>query len=429
MTIGGDVMNNNLVIDAVRQFGTPLYLYDSNLICNNYNILKKSLPDNFEIFFSMKANPLLGICELFKKLGSNIEVASGGELYTALTAGFNPEQIIFTSPGKTVEELDYAIETGIYSINAESLEEILLINDIGKSKSKTVDISVRINPDFDISGASIKMTGVATQFGVDQKHAENMFNKVADLTNVNIIGIHVYTGTQVLKADNIVSNMEEIIKLAINMSSIGGFELKFLDLGGGFGIPYFNNETHLDMDILRKGIAGVWQKYREKLQGTRVAVESGRYLLAEAGSYLTKVIYCKENKGKRYIICDGGSNQHANSAFLGRYIRNNFPMRILGKDTEKVETEVVGPLCTPTDVIGQRVMLPEASPGDILIVEKSGAYGLTDSPILFLSHSMPAEVMLYNGNISVLRERGEKEDLLNRQKGLPNPPGKYEGTL
>lgn len=411
-------MNDDQLKKISLEYGTPLYVYDSEIIKRQYFCLKNSLPECFEIFYSIKTNPLLGICELFRKLGSNIEVASSGELFIALSAGFSPEQIIFTSPGKSYDELEYAIETGIYSINIESIEEARMIDAIAKKKSKKVNISIRINPDFDVSGASIKMTGVPTQFGIDQQQVGDAIGILKSLTNTDIIGIHIFTGTQVLNYNNIVANMEAVIKLSLDLSSRYKFDLKFLDLGGGFGIAYTNTETDLDIEKMKQGIYEVWKRYSQNFIKTKVAVESGRFLMADAGVYLTKVLYCKVNKEKQYIICDGGSNHHANSAFLGRHVRNNFPMHILEKDNDKIEINAAGPLCTPTDIVGQKVMLPKAKTGDILCVDKSGAYGLTNSPILFLSHELPAEIISFENSISILRERGKKEDFLNRQRSL-----------
>lgn len=411
-------MEDKTLRDIAKKHGTPVYVYDTDKILSQYGMLKDSLPEECGIFYSMKANPLLGICQLFKNLRSGIEVASSGELYTALAAGFPPEKIIFTSPGKTYDELEYAIDTGIYSINIESLDEAQMINRIAMEKSRKVDIAVRINPDFDVAGTGIKMSGVPTQFGIDQIQLGDAFEILKSLPNINIIGIHIYTGTQALNAHNIVLNMEQIIKLALELSEKHTFQLKFLDLGGGFGIPYFKGDTYLDMELFRREFAQMWDKYKDQLSKTKVFVESGRFLMAEAGTYLVKVLYSKACKGNKYIVCDGGSNQHAASAFLGRHIRNNFPMHVLDKTENKVEVNVVGPLCTPTDVIGQKVMLPEVITGDIIAVERSGAYGVTQSPGLFLSHPLPAEVGYYAGKTYVLRERGRKEDFLNGQMEL-----------
>lgn len=411
-------MDSEVIKAAVREYGTPLYLYDGEKMQHRYECLKASLPPGFEIFYSMKANPLLAVCQLFRSLGSGIEVASEGELYLARRAGFEPGRIIFTSPGKTAEEIAFALEAGIYSINIESVEEARIISEMAVNSGRRADVSIRVNPDFNISGAGIKMTGVPSQFGIDQPRLDTAFSILTGLQGINIIGLHVYTGTQVLDAGNIAANMEEIIKLAVDMKERHDFKLRFLDLGGGFGIPYFNGENELDMEKLASGLASVWKRLGGKLAGTRVAVESGRFLTAEAGVYLTKVLYRKENKGVRYLVCDGGSNQHAASAFLGRYVRNNFPMHILGGCGEVSEYNIAGQLCTPTDMIGQKVRLTDAVPGDVLVVEKSGAYGLTDSPAMFLSHPAPAEVICFKGNMKIIRERGRAEDFLRGQKGL-----------
>ncbi|MDF2986921.1 MAG: diaminopimelate decarboxylase [Eubacterium sp.] len=411
-------MNDSSLYEITQKYGTPLYVYDGDKIVSQYKKLKSCLPDEIEIFYSMKANPLLGICQLFKELNSCIEVASDGELYSSLEAGFLPENIIFTSPGKSYEELEYAIEHKIYSINVECLDEACIINRIASEKNLTVDISLRINPDFEAAGSSIKMSGVPTQFGIDHMLLKKVFGDITSLSHLNIIGIHVYTGTQALDAQKILYGLEQIILLGLELSHSYGFPLKFLDLGGGFGIPYFKGEIELDMELLKNGLCQIWDKYKEPLAKTRVAVESGRFLLAEAGMYVTKVLYEKECKGIKFIVCDGGSNQHASSAFLGRHIRNNFPMHVLNKNDAVEEVNVVGPLCTPTDIIGQKVMLPAVVPGDIIAIEKSGAYGLTQSSAAFLSHPLPAEVIQYNSSSYVLRERGRKEEFLRGQNKL-----------
>lgn len=412
-------MNNVDYRSLAEQYGTPLYVYQGEAIESRYRLLKSCLPETFEVFYSVKCNPLLGVCQLFRELGSGIEVASLGELRMAQQAGFKPGDIIFTSPGKSAEELEAAIDCGMYSINVESVEEARLINEIARRRDALVRISVRINPNFNFSGAGMKMTGVPTQFGIDQSEISEAMETIQALPYVSLIGIHVFTGTQMLDADLIVRNFAEVMKLAAELSEAHDFALQFLDLGGGFGVPYFQGERDLDTDKLRLGLAELWEQYGEKLRGARIGVESGRFLLAESGVFLTKVSYVKSCKGAKYVVCDGGSNQHASSAFLGRYVRNNFPMRLLGKDEEETEeANVVGSLCTPTDIIGQKVRLARAEPGDLLIVEKSGAYGLTHSPVLFLSHALPAEIMLYRDTIHVLRERGKAEDCLNGQRSL-----------
>lgn len=412
-------MDNKMIVEILKEYGSPMYLYNAAVIQKQYMKLKSSLPQRFEIFYSMKANPLLGICQLLKSYGSRIEVASEGELHTSLAAGFPVQDIVFTSPGKTVDELAYAIDKDIYSINVESFAELEIIEKIAQEKSKKANISFRINPDYNAFGAGIKMSGGSTQFGIDYEQLMEGIDTVFLNPHINLIGIHVYMGTQILNADNIVSIMDKIFEMALSIQARSGIHLEFIDLGGGFGIPYFTNDHQLDLLALKSGTDKVWHKYRDRFCNTRIAVESGRFLLAESGLFFSKVLYCKHSKNQAFIVCDGGSNFHANSAFLGRHIRNNFPMSILGREKEPLfETTVVGPLCTPADVIGQKVMLPKAEPGDYLVVEKSGAYGLTNSPLMFLSHPQPAEILVHDDAVYVLRERGKKEDFLEKQKGL-----------
>jgi len=411
-------MNPNALKDIAKTYGTPVYVYDGETIEQQYHLLKSCLPESFDIFYSVKSNPLLGVCQLMKTFGSNIEVASLGELHVALEAGFDPCNIIFTSPGKTYEDLEFAIDQGIFSINAESLEEVRIIHDIALLKGRKVPVSLRINPNFNINGAGLKMTGVPTQFGIDQTQVDEALNEIALMPQIEVLGFHIFSGSQMLEAGNIIKTVEEIFKLVIELSDAHSLKLKFLDLGGGFGIPYFNGEKELDTETLRSGMAELWAQYGERLAGARIGVESGRFLLAKAGVFLTKVLYVKESKGTTYVVCDGGSNHHSSAAFLGRYVRNNFPMFLLDKEGEGKEVNVVGSLCTPTDVIGQRITLVDPQPGDLLIIDKSGAYGLTHSPVMFLSHVLPAEVLVYQGSVQALRERSHPADFLRGQHAL-----------
>lgn len=435
-----DVRLRNLA----RRHQTPLYVYDGEQIEAQYNRLAAALPAGFEIFYSVKCNPLLSVCELLVKAGSRAEVASAGELHVALQAGFKPQDIIWTSPGKSADDLVRAIEAGIYSINVESVEEARLLSCLASARGAEVQVSVRINPDFQPTGAGLKMTGVPSPFGIDQPQAVEALGEIGALPGLTLIGLHVFTGSQVLDAGVLVHVMEQIMELAVALSAESGFALQFLDLGGGFGIPYFPGEQPFDTDALQLGLEELWRRMKEHFPGVRMGVESGRFLLAESGVYLTEVLYVKSCKGVSFAVCDGGSHQHASSAFLGRYVRNNFPMRLLqaeekpsvagergameeqtgsvedggAAESALMEVNVVGPLCTPTDVIGQRVRLRQPVPGDLIVVERSGAYGLTHSPTMFLSHPFPAEVLCYRGKEQIVRERGTADGFLHGQKGL-----------
>lgn len=387
-------MTNNIQERAVWQYDSPLYLYDLEQFRLNIDKLREYLIPQSGLFFSMKANPLPKFCNIAYQAGCGVEVASDGELSLAINAGVQPHDIIFTGPGKTERELEQAIETDIFMINAESVQEIRKIQEIAERKRKVVSIALRINPCERKGTGKVRMSGVASQFGIEETDlTEILFEEILSMPNIKLRGIHVYMGTSILKAEEICQNTEYVIQLGLRLANTFSFELTYLNVGGGFGIPYFPKERELDIEELGRGMKRLYSIYRIQLAGTRVYFESGRYLLAECGVFLIRVLYRKESKGNCYLVCDGGANFHAASAFLGRFVRRNFPMYVLGKSGEEQEFYVTGPSCTPTDLVGQRVWLPkDTTEGDIIVIEKSGAYGLTYSSYGFLSHPLPEEI-------------------------------------
>ena len=299
------------------------------------------------------------------------------------------------------------------------MDEANCVNDIAGRLGKVVDIALRINQNVNFSKAKIKMTGVPSQFGIEETElSEEFFEQLAALRNIRVAGIQVYSGTQVLATEEILKNVEYVIQMAIMLSEKYGFKLRYLNLGGGFGVPYFKDEKEVDLVALQEGMGQLKKQYGEKLDGTEIIFESGRYLMADSGLYVTKILHRKESKDSLFYICDGGSNFHSATAFLGRFIRNNFPLYAIPDRGEPRKVNVVGPLCTPTDLMGQNVELSgNLQKDDLIIILKSGAYGFTYSPIQFLSHETPMEVMWDSGEYKVLRERGKTEDLWIRQRG------------
>lgn len=409
-----------MVNEILKQYETPLYLYDGDQIEENVKLLKSSIMSGANLYFSMKANPLMGLCQMMNQLGCGIEVASKGELYLALKSGCNANNIIFSSPGKTREELEYAVENRIHVINAESLEELKLINQIAAEQNRCVNVAIRINPRESQMNAKIKMSGVSSQFGIEEDNIDDFnMNIIMGMKKIKLIGIQVYMGTQILRAEDIINNTEYIIRLALTLSAKYNFQLSYINMGGGFGVPYFRNEKDLDLQQLSDGMQLLNSKYKVELENVELIFESGRFILAKAGKFITKVLYKKESKGKKYVVCDGGSNFHAASAFLGRSIRNNYPMYAIPDEDEKEEMTVTGPLCTPTDVIGQSVQINKnIKEGDYIVIDKSGAYGLTYSPLAFLGHKKPIEIMKYKQNTYILKKRGELGDNLIGQSLL-----------
>lgn len=393
-------MTEDVQKKAVQEYGSPLYLYDMGQFRSNIERLRENLFPESGLFFSMKANPLSEFCSIAYHEGCGVEIASGGELKLALASGVDPGNIVFSGPGKTEGELLKAIEAQIYVIHVESLREIRIINQLAEEKNRNVPIALRINPNRITSTGKVQMGGTASQFGIEETElVDSLFEEINSLKNINLSGVHIYMGTSILNAEEICRNTEYSIRLGIELSSKYAFKLKYLNVGGGFGIPYFHGEKALDLTALRNGMAIIKEKYQEQLRETKLFFESGRYLLADCGLFLVRVLYRKESRGNTYLVCDGGANFHAASAFLGRFVRGNFPMYVLGKKGTEKEFYVTGPSCTPADLLGQKVMLPsDADEDDIIVIEKSGAYGLTYSPYGFLSHKLPLEIGYEEGN-------------------------------
>lgn len=411
--------------EVANEYRTPIYVYDYEVFKEQYISLKDSIFPEAEIFYSIKANPLLGVCQLFYEMGCGMEIASLGELELALKAGCPANKIIFTSPGKTYMEISEAIEQNVEVINIESMEELEMVELIANEKNKIVNVAIRINPNINNSGSKIKMTGVSSQFGIDENEIDaSFFEKIDNMKHICLVGIQVYMGTQNLNADDIVANTRYIIEMALSLSKQYCMDLRYINMGGGFGIAYFKNEIDLDMHRIKMGMKEVYETYINELKDVRLIFESGRFLTAKAGKYICKVLYKKVSRDTEYVVCDGGSNFHSASAFLGRFVRNNFPMYAIPENTERVKMNVVGPLCTPSDVIGQQVEInKEISVGDLVVIDKSGAYGLTHSPLRFLSHETPIEVLVKDNQSIVLRERGKAEEVLHGQCTLTKDEG------
>lgn len=405
------------IVDIATQYGTPLYIYDRSVIKENIESLRTSLYPGATLCYAMKCNPLMGICEVFRNEGLSIEVASAGEMNVALGAGYDGCDITFTSPGKTHEEIEFAIKNNVKLINIETMREAHIVDEIAGALGRIQKIGIRVNPSVCFSNAKIKMSGVSSQFGIEEEDLNDaFFEELKSLRNIEIAGIQVYMGTQMLLSTDILKNTEYIIELGIRLSSEYGFTLKYLNCGGGFGVKYFKNETELDMDALKDGMSELHKRFGDKLTGTEVIFESGRFLMATAGVMATKVLYTKESKGMKYVICDGGSNIHSSAAFLGRFVRNNFPMHTIPDTEDKQVTTICGPLCTSLDVIGQKVEVSSSlAENDMVVIEMSGAYGYTYSPNRFLSHESPAEVLSDGDSTTLLRKRGNRNDYLDGQ--------------
>jgi len=391
----------------IEKWGTPLYVYDWEIAKKKLKMVKEALPF-FDIFYSVKANPNLSISALFNSIGSGAEVASKGELYLALKAGFQPKDIIFVGPGKTDEELEYAINSNIYAIVAESLNEIKRIDMITEKLRKYVGVMIRVNTKVPVDFSYEKMVGGPSKFGIDEEDLNTLAE--FDSKNIQLLGIHVYTASQVLDVGSLLKHNQRVLNIACSFSSALGSSLQCVDFGGGFGVPYAEDETEFDLSLFSKGMKDLIKKKAEEynLEATRFILELGRYLVAECGVYLTKVIDIKESRGKKYLITDGGMNQQIRPIFM----KLNHPTFIVNKlnkkKTEKID--IGGPCCTPFDILAKDITVPEPEIGDIVGIFNSGAYGFSMSMLNFHSHPWPVELLIIDGEPILIRERIKVED-------------------
>lgn len=418
-----DYFENSVVIEAAHRFGTPLYLYSGEQIRATYQMLKKMLPRQIDIFYSMKANPLLSIGELLQAEQASCEVCSYAELYTALKAGFAPENIIFVGPGKSVEELELCVTNHIYAVVCESINELILLNQIAEKKRRICSIILRINPEFLVHEAPLKMGGKPTQFGMDLAFIRKNIQQIVYLKNIKIIGIHIYNGTRILEANAIIENTRKILQLAEQLSHEWAMPFECIDIGGGLGIPYFLGEKKIDLLQLFSGMSALFNNEITHFPNTRFILECGRYLVGEAGVFITKVVDKKISYGENFIITDGGMNCHMAATGIASFVRRNFPIDVVKikyhkNNHQKNFYNITGLLCTPGDVLARQIEISHIEMDDFIVVKQSGAYGPSASPGRFLSHGFPAEVLFYQQQLQLVRRRETVDDILSTQNSI-----------
>ena len=386
LTVGG-----RRLTDLVAETGTPAYFYSRDLLGQRIRKLRATLPSAISLHYAVKANPMGDLLAFLADRVDGFDVASGGELDRALSAGGRPETISFAGPGKTDAELEAAVAAGV-AINAESETEILRIARIGQAQETRPRVAVRVNPDFELKSSGMRMGGGAKPFGIDAERVPAALELIDELP-LDFEGLHIFAGSQNLDTEAICTAQTEIFALAKRLLA-GRQTGRLLNIGGGLGIPYFPGESPVDLPHIGEHLKSLLVTHRDWLGDTRVAMELGRFIVGEAGIYVTRVVDRKESRGEVFLLTDGGMHHHlALSGNLGQVIRKNYPLAI-GNRLRSPVTETVnihGPLCTPLDVLGNKIELPAAGPGDLVVVFQSGAYGLTASPQQFLSHPAPAE--------------------------------------
>jgi diaminopimelate decarboxylase len=397
-----DVQHDELVVGglpltrlAARVGQTPFYAYDRARLSERVAHLRRCLPPEIHLHYAMKANPMPAVVQHMAGLVDGLDVASGGELRVALDTPLDPSLISFAGPGKSDADLSCAIAAGAV-LNLESEGEMERAALIGRQLGVLPKVAVRVNPDFELKSSGMKMGGGPKQFGVDAERVPAMLARIGVL-GLDFYGFHIFSGSQNLKVAALQEAHEKTFALAIRLAQHAPRPLRTLNIGGGFGVPYFPGEERLDLEAVGANLKALLPAALAALPGVQVVIELGRYLVAEAGIYVCRVVDRKVSRGQVYLVTDGGLHHHlAASGNFGQVIRKNYPV-VIGnrvRGTARETASVVGPLCTPLDLLADQMELARADVGDLVVVFQSGAYGLSASPAAFLSHPHALEVLV-----------------------------------
>jgi diaminopimelate decarboxylase len=396
------VVDHELVVgglkisELARRVGrTPFFAYDRSVMRAGVERLRAVLPPEISLHYAIKANPMPALVAFMAQLVDGLDVASGLELRVALDSGMRPKDISFAGPGKTAVELEQAVAAGIL-LNVESMREVRLLGEMTQRRGQRARVAVRVNPDFELKSSGMKMGGGPKQFGIDAEQVPQVLAEIKK-RELGFEGFHIFSGSQNLRADSICDAQTKALDLALRLSAHAPGPIRVLNLGGGFGIPYFPGEAPLEIEPIGAHLGGIVERAKSELPGAELVIELGRYLVGQAGVYVCRVLDRKESRGEIFLITDGGlHHQLAASGNFGQVIRKNYPSaignRMEGGTVERVS--IVGCLCTPLDLLADRAEVQRAEEGDLAVIFQSGAYGATASPINFLSHPHPVEVLV-----------------------------------
>jgi len=379
--------------EIAAETGTPFYAYDRARMSSRVAELRETLPEGLHLHYAMKANPMPEVVQHMVGLVDGLDVASAGELEVALATGVDPADVSFAGPGKQDFELEAAIRAGI-TINMESEGEMRRIAALASARGSRPNVAIRVNSPFELKTSGMKMGGRPSPFGVDAERVPAMLAELKSL-GLHFRGFHIYSGSQNLRAEAIIESMASTVDLVLQLAESTDMEISFVNLGGGLGIPYFPKEQRLDLAAISAPAGEAVSRLRKALGDPEIIMELGRYLVGEAGIYVCRVIDVKESRGVRYAITDGGLHHHlAASGNFGQVIRKNYPVVAIEQRDPAEPVTVVGPLCTPLDLLGDKVTIEHLEAGSLVGILQSGAYGKTASPERFLSHPACSEIIL-----------------------------------
>jgi diaminopimelate decarboxylase len=391
LLVGGERLST--LVARVGQ--TPFYVYDRAVLQARMAALRNELPATLKIHYAIKANPMPALVGFMAGLVDGLDVASAGELKVALDAGVCPREISFAGPGKRVSELRQAVAARVL-INLESCREVAVLEEISNALGVAARVAVRINPDFELKSSGMRMGGGPKPFGVDAEEVPRLLQRLSK-TGLQFEGFHLYAGSQNLNAQALCEAQNKAYELILRLGDKAPSPVLSLNLGGGFGIPYFAGETRLDVAQVGDNLSQLSQRAQTDFPHASLVIELGRYLVGEAGLYVARIVDRKVSRGHVFLVVDGGLHQHLSaSGNFGQVIRKNYPLTIGNRqDAPAFETvSVVGPLCTPLDVVADHMVLPESQVDDWVVVYQSGAYGASASPQNFLGHPPCVEVLV-----------------------------------
>lgn len=391
---------NDILRRVADEFGTPCYVYFMDQVRDRVAGVRAAFGDRFRISFAVKSNPNHGLLQRMLGVVDALDVSSVGEVARAMAAGWAPGQLGFTGPGKTAAELQAAVQASVGEMIVESQAEAELLDAIAGRAGRRQRILVRIAPRKVPRGFGLNMSGKPSQFGIDEEAIDPALEAIQALPHLELCGFHIYSGTQCLKAEAIVENFAIFIDVFTRVCRTHRVTPQRLIFGAGFGIPYYENDTPVELAAIAEGTNARLDalKADTEFSGTELMLESGRYLVGEAGVYLTRVVRKKHSRGTDICICDGGMHHHlAAAGHLGSVVQRNYQIFKITGDTPQAAEQgynLVGPLCTTIDTLGRQVKFSGLDAGDVIGIRCSGAYGPTASPIHFISHAPPREIIV-----------------------------------
>lgn len=414
----GDRVAGLLPDELAGRFGTPLYVYDLDVVERQVAALRRALPPIVEVAYAVKANPALAVVAFLAGLGLGADVASGGELAAARRAGIPAERIVVTGPGKRDDELASAVDVGVRAVTVESTGELARLERIAAGRRRRVPVLLRAS----VSEASrlerVRLVGDdgAGKFGMDDEDLRAAARTAARSRHLDLLGIHRFGASNVLDAAALAAHIAQTVELGREVAAAAGIVLRLVDAGGGLGIPYDPNDDSLDLVGLGRHLGRLADQWAgaPDARGMRLLLEPGRFLVGPAGAYLARVVDRKHIGESEVAILDGGVHHLLRPALVGQEHR----VRVLGprgRGPRAWPVTVAGPLCSGLDVFAANAALPLAEPGDLVAVLDVGAYGFTESMPLFLSHPVPAEVAVRSGRAECIRPRLGPDEVLERQ--------------